>query len=548
MNPALFRLLLLTNKAGWRRTIRGMKSVRGALLLLFTIGFLGLMIAPQVWFAGDPQMRPMPGTIPPFATPGLLGLTLLIVFTSAGEVAVYFTPAEVDMLFAGPFERRELLAYKLVKTVVTVLMTSAFFSLMMLRSLPYWPRAYAGIILSLAMVQLLGMAVTLGGQIAAERAYTRGRRFFLFVLAAVALAGLADVLRRTPGQSFAEVLANLRESPVFVVLLAPFDVFTRAIFAARWFPDFAVWAAVALAIDAALLWLVFRLDADYIESAAAISQKVYERVRRTKQGGGMAMPAGAAAARLRLRTLPWLAGVGPLAWRQLLIAIRTSRQVLITTLILGVMFSMGFVFTQKGMIPREGPPIIPMMGTSLIFYLTFLFSMQLPWAFRGDVDHIDFLKSLPVRPEMVAVGELTGGVLLLSFVQFVLLGCLTAASPTSWPYMMAAAAFCPPFNALLLALNNGTFLLYPVRPSTGTTIEIQVMGRMMLFMTLQFLLILPLAGIPAALGGVAYYFAGSSWAVFGITSWLVLAAEVVPLVFFVAWAFQRFDVSTETPA
>ncbi len=547
MNPALFRLLLLLNKASWRRTLRGMRTIRGALVVLFILGFFGLMIGNQIWFGSRAGFRPPPGTIPPFATPSLLGLALIFVLTSAGEAAVYFTPAEVDMLFAGPFRRRELLTYKLVKTLLSVLVMSAIFSVSMLSSLPYWPRAYVGMVLSLGMIQLLGMVVALGGQIVAERAYTRGRQAVLLVLAVLVLVGLGEVFRKTPGESIGQLIANLRESPIFVVLLAPFEVFTRVIFAARWFPDFAMWTAGALAIDAALLWLVFRLDADYIESAATISQKVYERVRRTKQGGGVAMPAGAGAARLRLRSLPWLAGIGPLAWRQLLIAMRTSRQVLIITLIMGVVFSLGFVFSQKGAMPAGASQLIPVMGTSLIFYLTFLFSMQLPWAFRGDVDHIDFLKSLPIRPEMVAVGELAGGVTLLSALQFVLLGLLTAASPTSWTGMLAAAAFCPPFNAMLLSLNNGTFLLYPARPSMGTTVELQVMGRMMLFMLLQFLLLIPLAALPAALGGGAFYFSGSSWAAFGITSWLVLVAEVVPLVLFVAWAFQRFDVSTETP-
>jgi hypothetical protein len=33
-----------------------------------------------------------------------------------------------------------------------------------------------------------------------------------------------------------------------------------------------------------------------------------------------------------------------------------------------------------------------------------------------------------------------------------------------------------------------------------------------------------------------------------VTTWLVLAAELLPLVVAVAWAFQRFDVSTQTPA
>ena len=68
---------------------------------------------------------------------------------------------------------------------------------------------------------------------------------------------------------------------------------------------------------------MLKLDANYIESAATISQKVYERIRRTKQGGGVAMPVGARAGRLRLPPFPWLAGVGPIAWRQLLLAMRT---------------------------------------------------------------------------------------------------------------------------------------------------------------------------------------------------------------------------------
>ena len=44
MNRALFTLLILNNKATFRRTLRGVKTVRGALLLLFTLGFVALMI------------------------------------------------------------------------------------------------------------------------------------------------------------------------------------------------------------------------------------------------------------------------------------------------------------------------------------------------------------------------------------------------------------------------------------------------------------------------------------------------------------------------
>ena len=49
------------------------------------------------------------------------------------------------------------------------------------------------------------------------------------------------------------------------------------------------------------------------------------------------------------------------------------------------------------------------MGIGMTAYLTFLFSMQLPWAFRGDLDHMDSLKTLPLHPMVLAVGELAGG-------------------------------------------------------------------------------------------------------------------------------------------
>jgi Putative ABC exporter len=548
MNRALFKLLLLNNKAAWRRTLRGVKTIRGAFLLLFTLGFFAIMIGPQVWMSGRPEMRPAAGTSSPFAAPALFALTLLIVFSSAGEAAVYFTPAEVDFLFAAPFNRRELLYYKLARTLLALLVMSAFFSLTFLTSIHYWPWGYVGLLLAMAMVQLLGMVTALTGQIVAESAYTRGRKFILLVVTVVVLAGLADVTRRVEGQTPREIAIHLRESAIFRVLLAPFEVFTRTMFAERWFPDFVGWGAAALAIDAALLVLVLKLDANYIEAAATISQKVYERIRRTKQGGGIAMPVGPRAGRLRLPPLPWLAGAGPIAWRQLLLAMRTSRQMLITTMALVVMFGAGFAFSPRGAPGPGAPPVLPGLSIAMIFYLTFIFSMQLPWAFRGDLDHIDFLKTLPVRPAIVAAGELAGGVLLLTAIQLAILGLLTALDPSGWPIMLAGAAFCVPINVLLMSLNNGLFLMYPVRMPVGTTFDFQMMGKTMLFMFLQLLLLIPLLGIPAALGALAYVLSGFSWPAFAVAAWLVLLVELLPLLFGVAWAFQRFDISTETPA
>ena len=102
------------------------------------------------------------------------------------------------------------------------------------------------------------------------------------------------------------------------MILAPFEVFSHAILAVDVFPDLVGWGVAAAAIDLGLLILVVKLDADYVEGAAAISQKLYERMQRARKGGGVALPTSKVEARLRIPRLPWLGGAGPLAWRQLL--------------------------------------------------------------------------------------------------------------------------------------------------------------------------------------------------------------------------------------
>ncbi len=192
--------------------------------------------------------------------------------------------------------------------------------------------------------------------------------------------------------------------------------------------------------------MIFRLDADYLESAAAVSQKLYEKIQRMKQGGGIALPASQKAASIRLRRFPWLGGVGPLAWRQILIAVRTSRYALIISLGIAVVLGvLAFVVDRR----PDGTDFVSSMSVGFMAYLTFIFAMQLPWAFRGDIVHMDCLKSLPVAPLSVAIGELAGGVTLLSGIQFVLLVALLGAGGSPG-VLVSAIAFVIPFDLLIL--------------------------------------------------------------------------------------------------
>ena len=74
------------------------------------------------------------------------------------------------------------------------------------------------------------------------------------------------------------------------------------------------------------------------------------------------------------------------------------------------------------------------------------------------------------------------------------------------------------------------------------------MGRMMLFMLLQFLILIPSLGIPAGSGGLAFVLSGFHCPAFAVTSWSCSWPSCRSGLFLLAWMFERFDPSTETPA
>jgi hypothetical protein len=314
--------------------------------------------------------------------------------------------------------------------------------------------------------------------------------------------------------------------------------------AKEWFPDLVCWAAGAAAIDLGLLMLILKLDGDYLEGAATISQRLYERMQKARQAGGLALAAPKGATRLRVPRLPWLSGAGPVAWRQLLMAMRTSRTLVLIFWGLGAAYLIAGLFLPLDI---ESKGRFATFGVGAVAYMTFIFTMQLPWAFRGDIDHMAMLKTLPVAPLSLAAGELAGTVIVLATIQLTLLAGLLAVG-ADLTVILFAAAFIVPFDLLMLGVGNALFLVYPVRLVRTTAADFQLFGRAMLFAFLQFLILLPALGIPAAAGGVAFFVSGYHWVVFAGVSLLVLVAELPLVLYVLASVFDRFDPSTEMPA
>ena len=288
----------------------------------------------------------------------LLGFCVMNLITTAGERAVAFSPAEVDFLFAGPFTRRQLLGYKLIKSTFAALLTSLMFSVFLLRYVRSWLAGWVGVFLSLVFLQLLSMSIVFVGQTIGERAFTRGRKLFVLLVGVMLAIALLPVLRHRDGAphvaGFTDAAIAMRQTPIGRVIVAPFDVFGRVVGATSVWPEMVEWAGIAVLVNLGMLGVVMWLDAHYLEAAAATSQRMYENVRRVRRAGGIALRASRGSGRLRLPTFPRLGGAGPIAWRQLSAALRQSRAVIVMMILLGSVGGPIIYFTTRGDGPGSG--------------------------------------------------------------------------------------------------------------------------------------------------------------------------------------------------
>jgi len=534
MSHPLIFLLALQGKALGRRLTRGLRTVKGAFLIIFGVAMIVLWLLPSV-MSGNGQPPANPETIRTVAPVALLGICLMNVIASGGERAITFSPAEVDFLFPAPFTRRQLLAFKIGKSLAGITFSSLLMSAAFLRHAGGWGQAVLAAFLTLIFMQLFSMAVALLAQSAGERAYTWGRKIVLGVVAlAIAIPILPSLLRGGQG-GIVEVAATLRQSAIGSVVLAPLEAFGRLFTATKWFPEVAMYAGIALAINAALLWIVLRLDADYLEASAAKSTALHERIQRLKQGG--LMGAGKVTARGSLPLLPYWRGAGPIIWRQMTSVLRSSRGMLL-------MLAIGAI--AAGPLLMSASQENPTSKTiGLLAWITIMAVGWLRFDFRGDLQRMDHLKSLPTARWAVAAGQIATPTLILSLVHILILAGVMIATKQAPVGLVMAVALSLPFNALLVGIENVLFLYYPVRVAVGAG-DFQGFGRQMLTLMAKLILML-IAGGLAALAGLLAHTLTDSWLAAGVAAGVVLSIIAATVVLWAGAAFGRFDVAGDLP-
>jgi hypothetical protein len=554
VHGALWLLLGLRFRAWLRRLGRNAATPRGALFLAAGLGFFLLILGPNIFlraFAGEGPLGPnyLEQTRRYGPLMLLVYCTMTVLFSSA-EQGIAFSPGEVQFLFPGPFSRRQLLAYKIAGNGLLCLLYALFLTAFFL---PYvaWPvTAYLGLVLTLWFVQLFSTAVSLVIHTLGTRATGLPRKLLLLAAAGLLAWGALYAGRDALAGGPAEVLRRVERAPVLQAALTPLRWFVDAFTAERVWPDFAAAAACCLAVNAGLLLLVFLLDASYLEAAAAASERTYARLQRLRSGGAVAAGAWVSGKpRFSLPGLPWWGGAGPVAWRQLTTAARSLKPLLIFLAVFSVI-----AVGPRLVVPVQ-PADRPVLGwflASTLLAMTFaVLTPLMTFDFRGDIDRMDVLKSLPIPPSRLALGQLLAPVLILTAVQVLVVGLVQLLWGGVELLLLLVVLYGAPFNFLSFGLENLLFLWFPTRMLPATPGDFQMMGRQTLMMFIK-MLALVLVVLPAGLAWLAVALAGELLGVNGMVpglavAWVVLAGLSTGVLPLMARAFRAFDVARDTP-
>jgi ABC-2 type transport system permease protein len=544
-HPALWKLIRLQWRGSFRQIGRSLKTVRGIFFFCFIVAMslygLGSLYFASVLSSRSAQFSGAIDKIQDDFLPlGLLFFTSYVILFSTGEATVYFTAAEAAFLFPAPITRKQLLSYTLLKSLLGMAGVSAFFAMFTGAAIQMAVARWLAVLLTLIFLQLLTMNVAFLRQVMEEKVHVQVRRILGIIIGAAVLVALVQTSNAAVGQDFIALWRAFQESTVASWLLAPFQIFVRALRARDWM-TFITYASILLIIDLLLLSLAYRLDALSLEAALAISEKMTARIKLFQSKGAMHAfgPANSSVAERRIPQFPFWSGVGPVLWQRLTTTFRSSTKLLwVAAAAIAVAGGLVYLFSR---VDKGNSVPGPIAGVGAMAYMSFLLSLML----QNDIERIGYLKSLPIRSLSIVVGDWIGFPILLSMLQSMFIASLACFFPHIATWLVAGALLTLPLNLLLFGVDKLVFYVYPTRMAKGAPGDFQKAGKQMVFMAMKMLmlgaaaLIVVLASLPGALLLQSPLVAVASAA-------FILALECGAMIPMLVVAFDRFDPSIAT--
>jgi ABC-2 type transport system permease protein len=501
--------------------------------------------------------NPSPGYLA--AAPVLTAIALLAV-TAVSWLAPFdsglldFSEAEVQFLFPAPVSRRELLLHRLFRSQIGILFGVVVFGITV-PSLSGFERLWLGVAMWVLFVT--GKVYFTGVSLTRARLRVAGAKERLAWLppgvtltaAAIVAAALTQAFLAAPPSGMSDALKLVGEvslQPLPRIALWPFMALTRPLFATSIGAYLTALAGSVTVLAAVVVW-VLKSDEAFHDAADEAAR------RRGRQAQGRQ------AISYRHRTTGWALAPagrpeGAFAWKA---AMQTLRVVdkRGAVRIAAILFALTVAAMSAG---REGPAAT--LGAFAIVAALFAILMA-PQALRidmrQDLQHLELLKTWPVKGSAVVRGELLWPGILITAIAWAMIAVATTLSGAVLPRLgvgwrlslgTAFAVVAPALVFAQLTVHNAVAVMFPAWVPLGNQRArgLDAMGQrlIMLGATWLFLGVMALPGVLA--GGIVWFALGR---VFGpgvlipasVVCSTIIAVEVLAATEALGPLYERID-------
>ena len=539
MDQALFRLLVMRLRGGFRQRLIQLKSLRGLLFFGVLVAIIYLLVVtysspsePGSMADAALDRQALSAQIKTFMPISMLAMSLLTVALTTGPT-FHFSPAEINFLFTGPFRRRDLILYKFGAYVAGATLSSALIAVFTREQTGSAISAFLAALLTITFVQLNSAVIVMASQT------LEGSRLARLRYPVIALLGAAAVFSifytwALPDRSFFDLLSAFRHSWVGTIILLPYIAFAE-LFVSSSLLNLAFWASIALLINAALLRAVIKLDARTTDRALSENTRESVRWERVKQGGSYWATQRAEAPSYR-RSPVW-GGLGPIAWRQALNLARNSLKVVVV--FVGIAACAGPLAAAIG-IPLTDPRTLTVFYT----FFGFILPRTLVCDFRGDLSRMEIYKTLPIAPWRICAGQLVVQVLVTYAIVLSLIASIIVTETGSvTPGALAIASFALPLTVLIYLVENTIHLLFPKKLVPMGRADFEFMGRSLVEFIAKTIVAMAAATVSVFAGYFALTALKASLVLSALVSWITLAVIGFLALILMQFAFRRFAVA-----
>ncbi len=538
MDPALRQLLIMRLRGGLRQRLLQLASLRG---LLFSLAFGGI-----IWFliassdASDTSLfgpvaqdrQALSEQIMTFLPLTMLGLSLLTVLMTTGPT-FHFSPNEINFLFTGPFRRRDLILYKFSAYLAGVTLTSVFIALIAPPQTGSALAVFFATLMTLLFVQLNSAVISMTGHALDGSRLARARWPVTVLLCTISAAAVLYAWI-SPDRGIIDLLSDFRHSWIGSVILIPYIVFAE-LFVATSLSQMTHWALVAVIINAALLRAVIVLDARTIDRSIAENARLSNRWDRIKQGGSFFATQQTEVR--SIRRVPILCGLGPIAYRQTLNALRNSFKLFIV--FVGLAACIAPMSSALGAPVTEGQTLI-----IVYVFFAFILPRNLICDFRGDLSRMEIYKTLPVAPWRICAGQLAVQVLLAYVIALTIIAsAFVFEDSVTTQVALLLAAFALPLTLLIYALENTVHLLFPTKLVAMGRADFEFLGRSIVEFIAKSLFVFAAMAASGVIGFITFKTMGPAFFLPGLAIWLTLTVFALLTLVAMKFAFRRFAVA-----